>query len=115
TRGDAAQQRQALRAGPAPDQFDRPGVFEVALDQPLLLQGLQVAHHPIGRRDVELESDLAHRRAVAAIFDFVPNELVNLSLAIGQLTEVWHRTPPAKKKSRVGRVVPFTSPLRTRK
>ena len=78
---------------PVVHQLDRPGRFALAQDQALLHQRVQMAHHAVGRLDVERLADLAHGRPVAARLDLLADELVNLSLALRQLAEVRHGSP----------------------
>ena len=85
--GDAAGQRQAALVDRLGRQLDRPRHVRLAGDQPLLLQGLQVADHAVGRVDVEFGADLADRRPVAAAADLVANELVDRLLPFGQFVE----------------------------
>src|ERR1051325_6287183 len=44
-----------------------------------------MAHHPIGRGDVKMFADLANRRPIAAIANFVANEFENQFLPASEL------------------------------
>ena len=68
------------RGGRVVEELDRPRHVRLAVDQPLLLQRLEVAHHPVGALDLELEADLTDGRAVPASLDLAANEAVNLAL-----------------------------------
>src|SRR5690606_10367636 len=59
-------------------------------DEALFLQGLQVAHDAVGRTDLEVIANFADGRAVAAIANFVTDELVHILLSIGQLIRHGH-------------------------
>ena len=72
------------------EELDRPRHVRLAVDQALLLERLEVAHHPVGALDLELVADLADRRAVAPPLDLAADELVDLALARGQGFEVGH-------------------------
>ena len=90
-RGDVAEQRQlSRRTGPEIDELDGPRFTFLAHDQPLLLQRLEMTHHPVRRQDAEVVADVAHRRSVTLRLDEMADVVVNLALPFGQLAEVWH-------------------------
>src|SRR5439155_17660407 len=92
TGGDPADQLQARGRGArrVVEELDRARHVRLAMDQPLLLEGLQVAHHAVGALDLELEADLANRRPVTPPLDLAANEAVNLALSRRQHVEVGH-------------------------
>ena len=71
-------------------ELNGPGRVFFPLDEPFFLEGFQVAHDAVGRLDVERLADLAHRGAVATVFNLVANELVDLALTFGELAEIRH-------------------------
>ena len=99
TGGHRAQHRQDRGRPPMIRQHDGPRRAALARDQALFHQGVEVAHHPVGRFDVEPLADLTDCRAVSPRFDFLADELVDFLLAIGQLGEVGHGMPLEKKEN----------------
>ena len=63
------------------------------MDQPFLLQGLQVADHAVGRMDAEVGGDFADGRPVAPAANLFADELVHVPLPVGQLVEQSHMSP----------------------
>ena len=78
-------------------ELDRPRHVRLAGDDPLLLEGLEMAHHPVGRVDLEVLADLTDRRAVAAAAHLVANEFVDLALPGGELFH-GHASSPGKSE-----------------
>ena len=76
--------REAAEMGWFGDQFDRPGHVLPPADQPLPLEGLEMADDTVGRTDVERLTNLPDRRAVAAVLDLVADEGVDLELPLGR-------------------------------
>src|SRR5207244_31122 len=86
--------RQSLGGTAMSHQLDRAGRMLLALDEALFLQSLEVTHDPVRRLDFKRFADFPHSRPVAAALDLQTNELVNLSLPLGQLAEVRHGSSP---------------------
>src|SRR5262249_43489707 len=63
--------------------------------EPLLLERLEVAHHPVGALDLEVHADLAHRRSVTPSLDLAADEVVDLPLPGSQGIQVGHSIPPS--------------------
>src|SRR5882762_5196842 len=55
-----------------------------------------MAHDAVGRLDAEVLANFANGRPIAARFDFLANELVNLALPVCQLAEIGHVGTPCK-------------------
>ena len=92
--GDPAGQRQPgvpQRLGRQPIARD---MFGSRVIKPFLLQGLQVAHHAVGRADAEVLADLADRRPVTAVADLVAKEFVDRLLFLGQQVARLHGDSP---------------------
>src|ERR1051325_428650 len=66
----------------------------LAVDEPLLFQRLEMAHHAVGRADIEIVADFAHRRTVSAVADLIAKEFVDFLLPVGQYVEVAHGGSP---------------------
>ena len=81
-----AEHRERRGANPQAGNGDRPGgrllvlYALVPLDEALLLKGLEVAHDPVGRGDLERLADLPDRGREAAVLDLVPDEVQDLVL-----------------------------------
>ena len=71
-------------------QLDRARHIRLAMDQPLLLQGLEVAHHAIGAFDMKMRADLPDGRPVAPPLDLAPDERVDFSLSRRQVIGLGH-------------------------
>src|SRR4051812_30166986 len=91
--GDFTEHRQSLRGWSMIDQLDRASGMHFTRDQALFLESLEMAHHAVGRFDLEGQSNLAHRGAVTALFDLLADKMINLCLTFGQLAKVCHDNP----------------------
>ena len=96
TGGDQTEHRENRRRASHAGNGDRPGgrllvqhAF-VSLDEALLFQGFQMAHHTVGRHNREGLANLADRRRVATLHDFVADEEQNFILAGSDGTRVGH-------------------------
>src|SRR5262249_54199468 len=94
--GHAAQQGEPEGRGTVIDQLNGTRRETLTDDEALLLQRFEMAHHTVGRLDVESLPNLPDRGTVSPAFDLAADEVVDLPLARRQLTEVGHRTPPTK-------------------
>src|SRR5579871_754482 len=76
------------------DQLNGSRRFALPQDQPLANQGSQVTHHAVGRLDLESVANFADGWPIAARFDFLFDEVVNLALPLRQCAQVRHDSPP---------------------
>jgi hypothetical protein len=64
------------------------------VDQAFFLKRLEMAHHAIGALDVEVDTNLPHRRPVAPALNLAADELVNIALPGRQQIQVGHELAP---------------------
>ena len=65
------------------------------MNQPLLLQCLEVAHDAVGALDLEMEADLADGRSVASPLNLAADEVVDFPLPRGECIQVGHGIAPS--------------------
>src|SRR5215510_9913090 len=89
----APAQRHDLAAAVRQHRPHRARLQVLPAEMPLLLEGLEVIVHPVGRPYVEVLADLAERGGEPALDDRSGDEIENVPLSLGQRVSHEHRPP----------------------